>query len=296
MNKQYYQEALKLMDALSKDITSSLKIIGRIASRASNYVTQRLTIQRVFDLTSGTSYNSQSIILRLTVIDSFYSTNAAYSYYAIDSMADSIFALGTERAASDYFYSIACGDADTKGLFSKRYGIHKNLSIGNQQLSLMSKYAYYAVLQDTASYPLGFPIYDSLVKKMYPTVSRHLCLKKKALSSISIESYVKALDEVRKTFFVANTKLINGIQQFDVLDAYLWRMGKIDGGNYSLLFDQEDYEKFISNLGLKQTKSNHFDNDVRSNCLTNSTTNIVFGTMKSGLMQYLIDHWKTYFK
>ena len=38
------------------------------------------------------------------------------------------------------------------------------------------------------------------------------------------------------------------IQQFDILDAYLWRIGKLTHGNYSLLFTKKDYETFFENV------------------------------------------------
>lgn len=297
MNVTYRQEALELMGQLCIDMSSRLGASVHVVG-SSDYVAQRSTIQRIFDLTGGASYNSQSIVLRLTVIDSLYSTNAAYSYYAIDSMADAIAALGTERNVADSFYAIACGKVDEKNLFGEKYGLHKNLTVGNQQLSLMSKYAYYALLHAPASYPLGFPIYDSLVKKMYPIVCRHLCIniKKKTFSSTDIERYVKALDEVRTTFFGGIPTLYHGFQQFDVLDAYLWRMGKLDGGNYSLLLDQQDYSTFVKNLGLDQSpQPKDFTAEVRKRCLDMDTPLIVKNLKAATLMQNLIDHWKTYF-
>ena len=215
-----------------------------------SYVQQRAMINQIFATTSGNTYNIQSIMLRLIVIDSLYSTNAAYSYFSFEEMANAIKGLGNEEDAAKYFDSIATGGNDDKCLFSKKYGIRKNLKDGSKQMSLMSKYAYYVLLRNPKKYPLGFPIYDSLAIKMYPKVCNNVGIEpQKITESTSIKTYIGLLDTLRDKIF-SNTDLFNEYQQYDLLDAYLWRMGKLDEGNYSLLFNKDDYEKFITNIGL----------------------------------------------
>jgi hypothetical protein len=168
-------------------------------------------------------------------------------------MAKAIKGLGRREVdAAKYFYSIATGGDDDNNLFSKKYGIRKNLKNGSKQMSLMSKYAYYVLLQNPSVYPLGFPIYDSLAIKMYPKVCNNVGIKPQNIpESTSIKEYIELLDILReKIFGDTDTGLFNGYQQYDLLDAYLWRMGKLDEGNYSLLFNKDDYEKFITNIGL----------------------------------------------
>lgn len=93
---------------------------------------------------------------------------------------------------------------------------------------------------------LGFPIYD------------RLAISKNSINNsddnICIEDYIKALNKLRKVIFsIEKDKLFKDYQQYDILDAYLWRMGKLDGGNYSLLLDRNDYQRFIKNLGLNNS-------------------------------------------
>lgn len=219
------------------------------------YINQRALISSLF---KG-EYNRGQIILRLTVIDSLYSTNAAYSYFSFEEMADKILSLGDQTCARAYFYNIARGGKDDKGLFSEPYGYQKNLSEGSKQMSLLSKYAYYELLQDPGQYPLGFPIYDRLAKEAYPLVRKMLGEKDyysmPQLETPTIEQYVMCLSQLREALF-KDEKLYqpngcqHGYQQFDILDAYLWRMGKFSDGNLSLLLGREDYAKFIGNLGL----------------------------------------------
>lgn len=215
--------------------------------KSATYKDQKVLISALFDSSRG--YNSGIIMLRLVVIDSLYSTNASYSYFSFEEMAEKIYNLGSEEDAQRYFYQIAKGDEDKYNLFKEAYGIQKNLSEGSKQMSLLSKYAYYA-LYNQKQYPLGFPIYDSLALDAYPTVCKMLGIEQHTEIANDICNYVAALDNVRTILF-GNDDLFQGqYQQFDILDAYLWRMGKFSGGNLSLLLGREDYVTFIKNLGL----------------------------------------------
>lgn len=131
----------------------------------------------------------------------------------------------------------------------------KDCRAGVYQISLLSKYAYYCLLQAPRQYPLGFPIYDSLAKEMYARVCqvlgvRHLSLSVQHSSEMTIDRYVTALWKLRDALF-DDKALYEGYQQFDILDAYLWRMGKFSEGNLSLLLSKKDYVKFIKNLRLR---------------------------------------------
>jgi hypothetical protein len=69
----------------------------------------------------------------------------------------------------------------------------------------------------------------------------------------TIEDYVESLKQIRSKLF-DNENLFLGYQQFDILDAYLWRMGKFEDGNFSLLLEQKEYKKFITAIGLNVEK------------------------------------------
>ncbi len=247
-------------------ILNTILIIGsELNSEAlienASYLEQRALINHIFQTTNGK--NTGDIILRLVVIDSLYSTNAGYSYFSFDEMAKKISSLGDDRAVCDYLYALIHGQKDKENVFSEPYGYQKHLGEGNRQMSLLSKYAYYCLQQNKEEYPLGFPIYDKLALESYPRVCSLVGLKNSLPSGdISIEKYIKALEEVRKTLFNGN-ELVLGLQQFDLLDAYLWRMGKFSSGNMSLLLTRDDYAKFIKNLGV-QLKKNEKDGDYKA--------------------------------
>ena len=302
-----------------------------------SYTQQRAMINLIFEMTSGANYNVPSIMLRLTVIDSLYSTNAQYSYFSIEEMAKNIHAIGGEEDAVQYFYTLVnrqdgkLGE-DKKNLFSNTYGIRKNCEDGSKQISLMSKYAYYVLIKNPEEHPLGFPIYDSLAIEMYPLVCKTIGIKPKSklFISDSIEKYIEALDEVRNTIFSGETDF-NGFQQYDLLDAYLWRMGKVNNGNYSLLFTRTEYEQFIQNLGIHHMKeeedygvtlyrklndtewkgkrlikviqdnngktkySYDFNTIVQHQCATLPTETILQGLSECECIEQLIEHWKKFY-
>ena len=289
---------------MKQTIREILKLIASDINRDTDceclsYIQQRQIINSLFEEYDKEDYGMAKIILRLTVIDSLYSTNAAYSYFSIEEMAEKIMSLGTERMAADYFYEIATGKVNGKILFDEFYGIRKNLSHGSKQMSLLSKYAYYLLLQDVDSYPLGFPIYDSLAIESYPKV----CSKAYSMNEnqerknigASIKVYVSAINELREKIF-GNNEPWYGLQQFDLLDAYLWRLGKLENGNCSLLLDRKDYETFIINLGLAAyqvseipLKSDKFNDAVRDKCL-GFEKDYIQGISNETFVQ-LMKHW-----
>ena len=250
-----------IMRAIARDLD---KEKGRKVEEAT-YNDQRTLINSLF---KNGAYNQGQILLRLTVIDSLYSTNAAYSYFSLEEMAEKIAALGSEADARKYFNQVLCTGKDDKKLFSEPYGIRKNISDGSQQMSLLSKYAYYAMLQDTKTYPLGFPIYDSLAKEAYPTVCKMLGISKSERISLpsmdtpTVSKYIQALRQLKERLF-DNDNLFEGYQQYDILDAYLWRMGKFEHGNLSLLLSRNDYVKFVENLKLQADAKDKNDTDYK---------------------------------
>lgn len=245
---------LKTMEAI---VNNELKI-SNLGLETVTYKNQRALINSLF-CKDRFEYNKGTILLRLVVINSLYSTSAEYSYFSFDEMTKAIFSIGdgNEDASLNYFYEIAKGEKDSKGLFGEEYGIRKNLAKGSQQMSLMTKYAYYALLQDRKKYPLGFPIYDRLAKEAYPIVCKMLNENEihrfSPMKTPTIEEYVECLSQIRSKLF-DNKELFLGYQQFDILDAYLWRMGKFEEGNLSLLLEQDEYRNFITTMGLNVEK------------------------------------------
>lgn len=249
-------------------------------------------------------YTLSQIFLRLTILDSLYSTNGRYAQFDLETLSEELFVkLGkSDLKAADYFYSIVEGKAkDEYEFFTKKYGLNKNLTKGPSFMSLVSKYAFYLLSIYPERYKLGFPIYDSLALKSYPMVCKQLDAKKKAaVTSIknNIEAYVKALDDLRKLLFAG---LKTTTQQFVLLDAYLWRLGKINQGSITLLLDEGDFTQFIRNAdmeGYPKDKENKapgsFDDELLRRCKAEKSDVMLHG-IKSETFILLYRHWKEYF-
>lgn len=267
-------EIRDVMTLLAQTITANK---GKIDTKGLPYNNQRAIILRLFRgeecygqgqgrLQGSVHVHSQGhvqehILLRLVVLNSYYSTNAAYSYFSLERLAERIihettqFAGKSGKLPNDYFYDIVLqnlGKPTTigKDFFEASYGIKKNGTPGATLKSLISKYAYYCMMMDTKRYPLGFPIYDRLARESYRKVMKALGLKPQTaqtLQSGSIGEYISALNELREVIFgKGSTALFCGLQQFDILDAYLWWMGKLEGGNFSLLLTEGEYKMLIN--------------------------------------------------
>lgn len=263
-------EIRDVMTLLAQTITANK---GKIDTKGLPYNNQRAIISRLFDekrvqgqgqgldLGQGQGYVQDHILLRLVVLNSYYSTNADYSYFSLERLAERIidettqFAGKSGKLPNDYFYDIVLqnlGKPTTigKDFFEASYGIQKIGTPGATLKSLISKYAYYCMMMDTKRYPLGFPIYDSLARESYHKVMKAMGLKPqmvKTLDEGSIGEYISALNELREVIFgKGSTALFCGLQQFDILDAYLWWMGKLEGGNFSLLLTENEYKMLIN--------------------------------------------------
>ena len=227
---------------------------------AYSYVEQRNMIKCVFN--NPARYNLSTVMLRLTVIDSLYSTNASYAYFSIEELAKAILDLGSEEDAKTYFKQIARGKDDVQNLFGRTYGIRKNTQKGGKLISLVSKYAYYTLLCDESD-ALGFPIYDSLAIEMLPKLGKVLDVSAEFKNKDCIEEYVACLNALREALFGQDTnQRFERLQQFDILDAYLWRIGKLTHGNYSLLFTKKDYETFFENVFGIPSGSDHINKSL----------------------------------
>ena len=268
------------MTLLAQTITANK---GKIDTKGLPYNNQRAIISRLFRGEEGygqgqgrlqgigqgrlqgpvQGHVQEHILLRLVVLNSYYSTNAAYSYFSLERLAERIihettqFAGKSGKLPNDYFYDIVLqnlGKPTTigKGFFEASYGIKKNGTPGATLKSLISKYAYYCMMMDPNRYPLGFPIYDSLAKVSYRKVMKALGLKPQMVQTLdegSIGEYISALNELREAIFgKGSTALFCGLQQFDILDAYLWWMGKLEGGNFSLLLTEDEYKMLINHV------------------------------------------------
>ncbi|MBP5524888.1 MAG: hypothetical protein J6Y11_04710 [Paludibacteraceae bacterium] len=248
-------------------------IDAKITSGGTNlYDKNRDLIKSLFN--PAIPYNVDVVYKRLVVIDSLYSTNMNQRYYGIEDMANTIDDLSYNAGiASDdnlrnrvrnFRDSLFLGNDIVVYLgndivdyrdpiakaFAMSYGIHKNLNQAGSAMSLLSKYFYYLLLTDPSE-KIGFPIYDSLASYMYPIVCKYVYASGTPREIVNVKTidhlcnYFLALDQLRTKIDISSIRG-RSLQEFDLLDAYLWRMGKFNGNNFSLLLDQGDYKNLIN--------------------------------------------------
>ena len=318
------EEIREVMTLLAQTIT---KNGGEIDTKGLPYNNQRAIISRLFRGEEGygqgqsriqvpvQGQTQEHILLRLVVLNSYYSTNAAYSYFSLERLAERIihettqFASKSGKLPNDYFYDIVLqnlGKPTTigKNIFEASYGIQKIGTPGATLKSLISKYAYYCMMMDTKRYPLGFPIYDSLARESYRKVMSAMGLKpqqKQVLDKGSIGEYISALNELREAIFGKGaTALFCGLQQFDILDAYLWWMGKLEGGNFSLLLTEGEYKMLINYVKptppIKGDKSRGKKIDEQIAEALKDPTVAPFASIanpqRKKFLTAMIDHWR----
>lgn len=243
--------------------------ISKGSSNSNLYYKNREIIKSLFN--PAIPYSVDVVYKRLVVIDALYSTNMNRRYYGIEDMANTIDKLSPSdvhlrklvREFRDKLFKggfSAVSSHPIADAFGKDYGIHKKLEPAGSAMSLLSKYFYFLLLTDHTE-PIGFPIYDSLANKMYPIVCDYLYASGTPIKIVKFVKninhlcdYFLALDQLRISIGIS---YIGGrsLQEFDLLDAYLWRMGKFRGNNFSLLLDEGNYRKLIHTAVPKATKT-----------------------------------------
>ena len=245
--KNNITEIKEILNLISSDIISS--------SFTNSYKKEKQEILRIFKSTGGDNYNQESIELRLIVIDSLYSTNMGKRYFAFEDLSSEIYSFGTkEKDIIKKIQNFRDNPDSCPEIFymfdSNEYGIHKNGKSAGEAKSLLSKYCYFQLMLDPED-KIGFPIYDSLAKNMYQPVCNYIGLTcKKKFSSSSVMRMFSYLDYMKELRTKLEIQEQYKLQSFDILDAYLWRMGKFSEGNFSLLLNKDDYLKLIKAYNL----------------------------------------------
>lgn len=222
----------------------------------SGYSLGKSTILKVFKATDG--YSHEDILARLTLIDSMYSTQMSRRYYGLEELAAALLSVHSKKHIKSAFLDFL-KDKDMKpfelgkktNLFTEKYGIGKNGEDKGGAVSLISKYAYFET-------EFKFPIYDSIVREMYPRIWNYCGFLKNELpefKSNDIIDFIRLID-------LLISKLDYKYVTYDTLDRVLWYVGKIYRGNLSLVLSREEYDAFaekFTTLNDKGKKELTFD-------------------------------------
>lgn len=276
--------------ACKEHLTELRSLFSELADRDvfrsdSGFSTDKDAILRVFNTTS--SCNKSDILVRLTLIDSMYSTQMNRRYYALEELAEvlaklangkkealkNMFILFTENpelgnCAFNYKEETSEGKIIEKNLFSENYGIGKDGENKGVAISLVSKYAYFET-------EFKFPIYDSIACEMFPYVwqccgfglsDMPKLLYRKDGKIIGNKTMIEYVNAINKIIGNINCPTLN----YDIFDRFLWFVGKICRGNLSLVLTRKEYEEALqvyppkeilkpSKGGKKKVTKEYFD-------------------------------------
>lgn len=179
---------------------------------------------------------------RLTVIDSYYSTQMSKRLYGIEKIAEVLETKTDNQLLEEINLFLANKDSSIflKEVFSKKYGINKQGESFGKAISLISKYCYFL-----NNY--NFPIYDTIAKIAYPLLTNG--------KKINEDNYFSAIKELN---------IISGINNYEKLDNLMWLVGKIRSGSFSILMDINKYKTITENIPfLTNDSSKEKDDKIR---------------------------------
>jgi|WetSurMetagenome_2_1015567.scaffolds.fasta_scaffold254042_2 hypothetical protein len=232
---------------MTAKIQAYSELSNMFLDKRTDYFNDKQIIKRIFSVNGAD--HQETIRIRLTIIDSYYSTNMSRRYYGIQNISKKIFdyydndnsfknellQFIIEPFRNDYIID----------LFKQSYGIGKGGESKGKAISLISKYAYF--LTD-----FQFPIYDSIVFETYSKiVAKYPELGLDKNLSTDISSFISMMNSLNR---------VSGVNNFNKLDNLLWLVGKIIRGNFSLILNEETYLKIVDQINF-DSKTKSIDKD-----------------------------------
>lgn len=177
----------------------------------SSFLLNKNIIKELFTDDFKLSKRSNIVLTRLSVIDSFYSTNMNKNPGGLRILSEKI----SEIKDEDFHVQALEYLSDGKSNFFKKIFVEPH---GRKCApSLVSKYAYYAT-------KFEFPIYDSLVKETFSKI------KNKDVSNIGFkpsDDKYRFINKYRKLMETNFFKVINE-NKIDKLDSFGWLAGQLN--------------------------------------------------------------------
>jgi len=202
----------------------------------------------------------EDIYRQLALIDMFYSTNVyRMRRFGLEEIADGIYDLckGTNGRhtlgeLSSKLNATRPLHPDVKRLFPFLFGYTDGVKNAKAP-SLLSKYFYFVSLVCPID-EWGFPIYDSIVCGLLHRLQRKLGIKPLATSqnitqsNANIDVYIDGLKRVIDVLEANNPTLwkTSGKLKYDLLDYFLWHIGKAGKGSYESLMTKAEYLSYFA--------------------------------------------------
>lgn len=196
----------------------------------------------------------ERVILRLTIIDSIYSTNMNRRLFGIKELAIGLLSLSNNndndliKKINNFIFKPTNKDEIAEFLV-KKFGIDKRGKDKGHATSLISKYFYFLL-------EYQFPIYDSLVKDNLPIINKKINTVNNLILDKEQIKYFQHIIEFNKE---------SEIDDFNKLDNMCWLFGKINRGSFSLILEKDKYLELIKDINFEDKKSDKIDKVIKEN-------------------------------
>jgi hypothetical protein len=242
---------------MATKMQSYSELANQILNQNTDYFNDKQIIKKIFAI-NGIDHQ-ETIRIRLTIIDSFYSTNMSRRYYGIHNISKEI----ADHYTDDQYFindlieftNEPYNNDDIINLFNTSYGISKFGKPIGKAISLISKYAYFLT-------NFHFPIYDSIVFETYPRIVNifHQGELEKDLPN-DISGFVRNMNRLNN---------VSGLYDFNRLDNLLWLIGKILRGNLSLILNEKTYSIIVKQINPNpHIKSSEVDAIIKKYVFSN---------------------------
>lgn len=217
-------------------LENSIALAVKILNNNTGYILNRNIIDRIFEMTRK-EHSKENITMRLSVVDSFYSTNMNQRIFGFSDLADEIYHIGDDSAIIEEVEKYKQSkESKIDDILEKEYGIRKSGKPVGKARSLITKYLYFVTKHN-------FPIEDSLVKNNINYV----------LSYFGKEIFSRNI--LRDLIEFCSAENLD----FSEFDNFMWLLGKVNKGSFSLILKKTDYEGIVNTLGIKGKNSTEFD-------------------------------------
>lgn len=253
-----------------KDLIKYSNLAQTILNQETRYQANKKIIQDIFKTPSVTF--KDTIQFRLTVIDSYYSTQMSKRLYGIEDIANELIKYNDDTLKLEINNFL---QNPTKGiikeLFSKSYGFDKEAKNAKKAISLVSKYLYFLS-------NCKFPIYDTLGKVSYKLLKNNNYITSKAQTD---DNYFELMITLNQS---------STIKDFEKLDNLLWLLGKIKEGSFSILMDKSKYEIIAKQVDFsKAVKSQEKDKAIREYIQDNYKKSNLFSPIEQEFLKFAFE-------
>ena len=252
------------------DSKELIELAVKILGNKTEYFFARKRIDSVFKDTKK-NFSIDSINMRLTIVDSIYSTNMGRRLFGITDLAEKIFSIGNDDVLLEEVekYKKNIKESKVNLLLEGNYGIQKSGDEFGEARSLISKYLYFVSEHK-------FPIEDSLIKLNINNVLKYF-----GYSNIRVRKDSNFLHGIIS--FCENKNI-----EFDEFDNFMWLLGKLSKGSLSALLSKDNYLKVIKNLGIESTKSKEIDKEIAKKIIDTKYLNSISKYISEDLYNFLI--------